>query len=456
MITEELVRNIVQSRFEIFDTELVEQAKNRIIDAIGCAIGGANAPGNSMIRDLLREWGGSKEATILVHGVKAPAHDAAWVNSIMTRSFDYGAVIPFIADKPVPAHVSETTVPTAITMAEWKHAGGKELITALILGDDITTRLSAASDYVPSLGWDSPGTVNKYGATAIAGKLLGLNERQMLNAFCIILHQLAGSFQGINDGAHTFKLAQSLSARDGIVAAELASKGFFGGKDPLLGKYGYFSLYCQGCNPEALTKDLGKEFYADKFFKAYPSCGFTHAPIDCALNLVREHDIKTEEIDEVTVNVSPFHVDGPLGQPFEIGDFPQGNALFSFRYTVASALVRKNVKLEYLTEEFIRDSKVVDLIKRVNVIGALPADKVWGAEVTVRMKDGQEFSSHVDAAKGNPIVRALTKEEIVEKFWGNVTFSKTVSKQNAEAALDMINNLEQVDDITRLVQLLVA
>lgn len=454
MVTEELSEYIVQTSFDVFDTNTIEQAKMRIIDIIGCTIGGSNASGCSMIRDLVKEWGGSKQATILVHGEKVPAHDAAWVNSIMARSFDYGVVMPYIGHKPVPAHISETTVPTAITVSEWKRASGRDLITALILGDDLTTRLSDASDYAPSVSWDSPGTVNKFGATAIAGRLLGLDERQMLNAFGIVLNQLAGSFQGINDGAHTFKLAQSLSARDGVVAAELASKGFTGGKDPLLGKYGYFDLYCKTFNTEILTKDLGKEFYGDKLFKAYPSCGFTHSPIDCALTLVNEHDVKTEDIKEVTINVSPFHLNGPLDQPFVIGEFSQGNALFSYRYTVASVFVRKSVKLEYLTDEYIRDPRVVDLTKKINIIGTMPTDNIWAAEVKIRMKDGQELSSHVDSAKGNPIDKPLTKEEIIEKFRGNIAFSKTISKENAEKALDMLSELEEIDDISEVVRLL--
>lgn len=456
MIIEDWVRNILESRFEIFDAEVIEQAKNRVIDIVGCTIGGANAPGCSMIRDLVKEWGGEKEATVLVHGVKAPAHNVALLNSIMARSFDYGVIIPYIDGKPVPAHISETTVPTAITVAEWKRLGGKELITALILGDDIAARLSAASSYTTAVNWDSPGTVNKFGATAIASKLLGLNERQMLDAFGIVINQLAGSFQNYQDGVHSFKLAQGLSARDGIIAAELASKGWTGVKDPLLSKFGYFALYCQSYDPEILNKELGKKFYADSTFKAYPCCHYTHSPIDCALNLVYEHDIKAEDIGEVTLNVAPAHRDGPLGQPFNIGAFPQGNATFNFRYVVANVLVRKSVKLEHFTEEFIRDYKVVDLTKKINIIATIPSDKMETAELTVRMKDGREFYAHVDSSKGDPIEKPLTKEEIEEKFRTNVAFSKTVSNENAEAALDLLKNLEQIDDITKVVQLLIG
>jgi hypothetical protein len=262
-IIEELTKNVLNTSFESFDKDVVEQAKNRILDVVGCAIGGANASGCGMIVDLVKRWGGEKESTIMVHGGKLPAQNAAMVNCIMCRSYDFEPVGPYVYDMNIPAHISGTTVPTAIAVAEQNAASGKELITALILGDDLTSRMLAASRYSLDLGWDETGTVNMFGATAIAGRLMGLDERQMLNAFGIVLNQMAGSFQNIYDGVHCFKLLMGLAACAGIVSAEMASKGFTGIKDPLLSKYGYFGLYCQGYDPEFLNRDLGKKFFAD-------------------------------------------------------------------------------------------------------------------------------------------------------------------------------------------------
>jgi 2-methylcitrate dehydratase PrpD len=458
MVIEEWAKHIVKTSFENFDSETVAQAKNRIIDTVGCAVGGANASGNSVLLELMKGWGGKKEATVLVHGLKVPAHNAAWLNSVMARSFDFGIVIPYIGDAMAPGHVSESTVPTAITTAEWKHAGGKELITALILGEDITIRLIAASRYIPGTGWDSPGIVNKFGTVAIAAKLMGLSERQIMNAFGTILDQLAGSFQSINDGAHSFKLGQGLAARDGIISAEMAQKGWVGVKDPLQGKYGYFTLYCQGSDPEILTDKLGKEFYGSRCtYKPYPGCGWTHPAIDCALTLVNQQSVEADKIKEITINVAPMHLDSPLNQPFVLGDFPQGNASFSYRYAVANALLRKSSRPEHYTEEYIRDPEVGALARIGRVISTMSiSDRVDAAEVRVKLKDGHEFSACVKAPKGNPLFRPLTTDEIIEKFRSNVSFSKTITKQNAEKALDMIDHLEKVEDTRELVALLLA
>ncbi len=464
-IIEELVDNILVTRYETFSVEVVDNAKKRVIDVIGCSIGGANAPGCSMVVDLVKEWGGKKEATILVHGGKVPAHNAAMLNSIMARSYDYEVCCAHVEDAVLPSHIAGTTVSTAVALAEQRSLSGKELITALILGDDIASRVTAASDFSFDSGWDITGTINMFGATAIAGRLLSLNRSQLLNAFGIVLNEMAGSFQGIWDAVHCFKLYEGLSARAGIFSAQLASKGFTGIKDPLLSKYGYFSLYCPSYHPEILTKELNRKFYAEAIFKPYPGCRCDHSAIEAALKLAHQHDINAEDIEKVTVGVSPSFLNMFVSQPFEPGDVPQISAAFNLRYHVADALVRKSVKLEHFTEEFVRDSKVVNLARRIELVAEAPQEelgvavdfeKMQRATVKVKMKNGREFFASVDVPKGDPIHSPLSKEEIKEKFRANVAFSKTVTKENAEKALNMLDKLEEIAGVTQIVKLLVV
>jgi len=176
---EKLAANVLETRFESFDAATLENARNRIIDTVGCLIGGSGDTGNPELVGMLRESGGKEEATILVHGGKVPADNAAMVNSVMSRSFDFEPVSPLVEGINTPGHVSGTTVPTAITMGEAADISGRELMTALLVGDDIASRMLAASGFGFTLGWDGTGTVNAFGATAIAGRMLGLNKLQM-------------------------------------------------------------------------------------------------------------------------------------------------------------------------------------------------------------------------------------------------------------------------------------
>jgi 2-methylcitrate dehydratase PrpD len=454
-IAAEMAQNIIDTSFDRFDESTVNKARNRVMDVVGCAIAGANAPGCSMVIDLMREWGGRKESTLLGHGYKLPVHNAALVNCMTARSYDFEPTGALIDGKSTPSHISGTTVPAALAVAELAGASGQDLLTALILGDDIAARLVSASQLNIDSGWDSTGTVNVFGATAIAGKLWGLDELQMLYAMGIAINQMSGTFQNIFDYAHAFKLPQGLAAQSGILAAALAKKGFTAAKDPLTGKHGYFSLYCRTYQLDVLTHHLGKQYYAGDTFKPYPCCRSNHAAIECTLALVEKNTIRPEDIDEIVVSVTPTAKDFAVGQPFRIGEVPQINAAFSLQYTVASAFLRKSVRLEHFTDGFVRDPQVLDMVARIRLAPTLPKDKPLGAAVRIKTREGREYEESVDMPRGSDTFTPLTQTEKRNKFLENIAFSKTVPMPRAEKALAMIERLEEIDNVAKIVRLLV-
>lgn len=449
-----LSANILDTRFDNFDRATIDNAVNRIIDVIGCAAGGARAVGNQAFVDLVKGWGGSPEATIFIHGGKVPAHNAAMVNSIMARSFDFEALTPLIDGVQVPAHISGTTIITAFAAGEMTGCSGKELITALLVGDDTAIRVLAASGFSLAGGWCNTGTVNQFGAVAIAGRLLGLDRRQMINAFGIVFNQLAGSLQNVWDGTTTFKLPQGLSARNGIFAAQLAKAGWTAPEDALLSRFGYFHLYTLGCtNPEILTRDLGKTYHTESVFKPYPCCRGTHASIDCALRLVHKYRIKAQDIEKVIISLPEAEAEAFIGQPFAIGDFPQANAAFNCRYTTATALLKRCVKLEHFSEESIRDPETLALIKRIQIT-KLPGAQELSARLVLKMKDGRELSEFTNAPWGDALRNPMTRGDIIDKYYVNIAHSKTIAEDKAHHLLDMLINLEKVDNIGSIIGLL--
>ena len=298
-----------------------------------------------------------------------------------------------------------------------------------MLGDDLASRVLAGSGPGFTLGWDSVGMVNMLGATAIAGRMLGLTKPQLRNAFGLALNQMCGTFQSIWDGTTAFKLHQGTSARDGIFSAQLARAGWTGAEDALLSRFGYFNLYTDGCtNPEILTRDLGKVFYADSTFKAYPCCRATHAAIDCTLKMVDTLDLKAEEVEEVCLHVPPASLGNFIGQPFRIREFPQGDAVFSYRYTVASAFIRRGVRPEHFHEEAVRDPHVNALIGKIR-LKELPGAQGLSARVSIRMKDGREFSEFTAAPTGDPTANPLPEAKILEKFRKNVEFGGMITEE---------------------------
>jgi len=453
---EKLSENVAAARFDDFDQKTLDNAKNRILDLIGCAISGAKAKGNLALADLIKSWGGKEESTIYVYGGKVPAHNAAMVNSIMARSYDFEAIGAFVDGADLPSHISVTTVMTALALGEAKDVDGKELITALLVGDDVACRILAASNFSFTWGWDGNGTVNAFGAAAVAGRLLGLTPSQMQNAFGIVLNQMGGTFQNIWDGSLCFKLPNGLSARNGIFSAELAKGGWDGPKDALFGKYGYFDLYTQGCpEPEILIKDLGKKYYTEATFKPYPCCRANHAAIDCALKIVDEHEVDPEKIEEILLKVPPRVRDMFVGQPFKLRENPQVDAAFNLRFCVANVLLRKGISLEHFQENYLNEPTISFLADKVEIQGFDPREQnKKSASLKVKMKDGREYLAEVDFPKGGPLHNSLSQEEIKEKFLKNITFSQTIPEENGQKIISLIERLEEVEYISELVSLL--
>jgi 2-methylcitrate dehydratase PrpD len=453
---EKLAANVLETRFENFDQATLENTKNRIIDTVGCLIGGASDTSNPELVDLVRDYGGKEEATIFIHGGKVPAGNAAMVNSIIARSFDFEPVSPLVEGINTPGHISGTTVMTAMAMGELMDINGQELITALLVGDDVASRVLAASGFGFTVGWDNIGTVNALGVTAIAGRLLGLNKLQMRNAFGIVFNQMGGSLQMVWDSTIAFKLLQGLSARNGIFSAQLAKAGWTGPEDALFSQFGYFKMFTEGCQkPEALYRDLGKKYYSDGTFKPYPCCRITHAAIDCALALVHQHGIKAQDIREAVLYVSAGGLDHVCGHPFKTGSFPHGNAAFSFQYTLATALLNGSVKPEHFTEEAIRAPQINAFINKIK-LAELPGAELHSAKLTVLLKNDKEVTESCEVAKGDSLGNPMSKDEIIAKFWTNVEFSQTVTRQKAEELLALLEKLEKLDSVNRIVRLLVG
>ena len=125
------------------------------------------------------------------------------------------------------------------------------------------------------------------------------------------------------------------------------------------------------------------------------------------------------------------------------------------RYSLANILMRKEARIEHYTDEYVQDPKVIDLTRNIKLEPSVQSENRNTVEVTVKLKNGEVITGHAEKQRGyldNP----LTKEEIIDKFWKCVDFSKTVSRQNAEKALAMLENLEEIDKISRIVDLLVV
>lgn len=455
-MTETVSRHLVSTDYDQLDKTTVSRVKTRLLDAFGVIAAGAHAPCCDELFDLLKGYGGAEQSTVFAYGEKLPTLHAALMNSFMMRSFDFEAIEAEGQNQTSKAaHISGTTVPTALAVAEREKVSGKELITALALGDDFAARLGNASGFDVYGGWDNTGTINGFGATAIAGKLLGLNAVEMNNAMGIIMNQLAGTIENINDKTLAFKLPMALTARNAVFSAEFARLGMTAAQDSLMGSKAFFSMYCgDSTEPDLVLADLGKTFYGDCVIKPWAACRATHPSIDACMQIVEAHSPDPGSVEKITIHVTPRTAKGFVGQPFVMGDDYQVCGAFSIRFTTANALLRRAVRPEHYTPEKMQEEQLIKLIDKIVIEPSLPADEYLTANVDIEMSNGEKYSARCNAPKGDIYKNPMTEEEVRDKYYANVAISGAVSQAAAEKIEEMIGGLEEIDDVSQVIELL--
>ncbi len=455
METEELIAQYLSNtRYEDIPNRVMNVVKNIVLTIVGTTIAGAREEGCEALASLVKDWGGRKEATILIHSDKVPACNAAFVNSAMARVLDF-------CDSMLPGmHVGSSSVPTALATAELVGGcSGKEFLTAIALGTEVAARLNSISVYD---GFDPTGVCTIFAAAAIAGRMLRLDSQQMMNALALAFNKAGGSFQSNIDGSMAVSMIQGFVSQGGIICAELARRGITGPKNFIEGIYGFCHLYAKDkYKPGTVIKDLGQRFDMEKtWFKRYPSCGGTLAPIEAMRYFVKEKDLSPENVTQIDVKVSPL-VYNLVGHEFKIGDNPKVSAQFSIQYCVADALLRKSSKLCHFDESYIREPKIMELSKKIHVSSEPSLDdpkkpeSILAAYMEVTTKNGSVYHKTVDFPRGLP-ANPLTNEEHMERFLDCVNYNAPdfLSPTRIGEIISIVGDLEAVKDIRSLINLL--
>jgi 2-methylcitrate dehydratase PrpD len=453
----DFAKNFTGARYEDIPVAAVEAAKKEVLDSLATALGGSSQDGVRELVDMVKEWGGNEQSTIIAYGIKCPAPNAAQVNGTMIHAPDYDDGHPV-----AQVHIGCVAVPTCLAVAERMGGiNGKELLTALALGADFLARLGLASRPGSSLiesGWHPTALYGYLGAAAMAGRIMGLDEERMVNAVGIAYHQCAGNSQCVNDGALTKRMGPGLAAKGGITAALMAERGITGAKNSLEGEYGMFNQYHGGdYDANILTADLGKRFEGVNIGdKPYPCCGFTHPFIDAVLSLKSKYNIRPEQVRRITAyGGEPAY---EICVPAEIKCTPRNtvDAQFSVPWAIATALVKGKVSSEDFTEEAIKNEDTLKISQKVTgeLDPALSRHGVGPGRVKVVMKDGTEYTEEVEHCLGS-VEKPMTFEDCAAKFRECAAGSiKPLPADTIDKVIQLVSQLEKLNDATEIARLL--
>lgn len=442
----DLVDYIFETKFEDIPNSTIENTKMFILDTIGVAIAGTKAPGVKELRDVLLENAGKGHATVFKFKDRLSATSASLLNSVLIHAFDFDDTFDEGA-----LHTYVTVLPAVFSLAEKSgNTSGKDILTAIIIGVDVIVRLSMGIK--TPLSWIRTATLGSFGAAAASAKILNLDKEKIHNTLGIVYSLTSGNAQTLIDGGLTKRMQPGFSSRSAVFSALLAQKGINGAIDVFEGKYGFFNLYERGIyDRDPILKDLGKEFYGDKLsIKPYPSCRMTHASIDATLDLIRKKDIKPEEVDSVEVYVSKMAI--TMVGKFKLEGNPQVEAQFSIPYTVATAILKRNVFLDdFEVSNVLGNKERLEFLKKVRVIEDpnIPEKEISIARVKIFTKTRDILEHKVEGLKGSP-ARPMTEEEVADKFTECLKYAGEPT-DNVNEILDIIKDFEN-RDLTHLLK----
>ncbi|MBM9460358.1 MmgE/PrpD family protein [Nocardioides sp. zg-536] len=419
---------IVGLQYRDLDAQVVAMARDMVIDGLGCGIAAAD----SSIARTLAQWAADAQGPHRLLGLGGCVDSRTAVTS-------NGTLIQALEFDDIP-HFAAVELPPAVALIEDHDVTGEELLTAIVAGFEVASRITAM------LAHGRPhhplGTVGALGSAAVTAKLLGLDRRQTAHALGIAASMSGGLTQ--NFGTFAKALHAGRAAEAGFTAAKLAAAG--GTSDPaaLDGRHGFLAAYC---DPEASTEAFpgnGGEFWivrvpedlaagspldSDSFpirhsgaepdlsrlglgapidqlrggpnlrrgpsFKPWPACGGNNAVLTAMFSLLGQPDFDRGRVAgfEIVVPADPER-----GATFRVSPENGLQGKYSLPYGVAAAWLDGEVTVtsyEDATYDRIRSAGLLDRIETRVEPGFLdtadvrpPVEDCNWAALVARMEDG--------------------------------------------------------------------
>ena len=449
--TESVSDWITSTSYEDIPPDAIRVAGESCFDLLGVTLAGSVQPVGETIKTYVDQQGGAPESTVVGSGLRTSMPNAALANGTMGHALDYDDFGGF-------GHPTVAIFPSLLALGEKTGASGRDLLEAYVIGCEVGIALDRGAKYQQmARGFHSTAVLGRLASAAACAKLLKFDQGQTTTALGI-----AGSMAGgliHNFGTMTKPLHAGLTARDGVMAVQLAGMGLTSGRQVLEHPVGFANTVLgEGAyDLDEIARSLGNPFrtQSDLMIKKYPACGGNHGMLDSILGLMREHKFDYRDVESLDVDQSYLSVVMLYREPED-----ELKGKFSVLYNAASALVDGEVGIDTFTPEKIRDPRVQETMTKVNLNVRSRWDEgsseVKGATpVRVRLKDGRVLEhatprEDILGHQNNPWGMAA----ITGKF--RVNARRVLSDEAVERAIETWSDVTRVDDVREAVKTLVA
>jgi len=445
-ITKNIADFVVKTKYAGIPDAAIETAKMAILDGVGVTLAGSRQPESKAVAEYVRELGGKPEASVIGFGFKTSAPQAAFVNGTTAHVMDYDDATDGWA-----FHPTAVLLPAILALGEASHISGKEALAAYVIGYEVATRLGISVNTRLALcGWHQTGVIGTVATAMASARILKLSVAKTRMALGIAA-SMAGGLR-VNFGTTTKPLHSGNTARNGLVAAQLAARGLTANESILEAPGGFFSTFCAGdeYDLEPVIKTLGNPFALISpgiITKVYPACRATHRCIDAALYLKKKHKLSAADIARVecitsdTIRTSLIYSRATTVL----------EAKFCIEYCVAAALRDGRVSMEHFTEDGVRQPDIQEFMTRIKYVHPETLTGWAGRElpetVKVTLKSGRQLQHSVDKATGDPSNPA-SEEQCLAKY--RQCAGMVLPEATVERSMRLIARLESVKDIAEL------
>ena len=456
-VTRAVVDFINSARLEDFPTEALIIGKRCIIDGLGVMLAGSVQPAAEIVTDYTTTVGASAEATAFGRApFRTGAAHAALVNATAGHALDWDDTQLATSADRIFGLLTHPTVPplvAALAIGERQQVSGREFLEAFLTGFEVECKIAEAIN--PShykQGFHTSGTIGTFGAAVAAAKLLNLDADQLEHMLAIAASSASGI--RVNFGSMTKPLHVGRAAQNGIVAAELAVRGFTGGHDALDPPWGFFSTFShgQGFDEDRIVGVLGNPHTIVSpgvSIKPYPCGVLGHPTMDAMRRLVIDNDVNPDNITAIRVRAGS-NILNPLRYDIATNEL---EAKFCPAFMVGAIALRRKAGVAEFNDAFVQSEPVQAMMRKVTrVLDADIEAQGWEkirSTVEVDLADGTTLVQQADERyRGGPDL-PFTRDELYEKF------SDCAALLFDDAAIRKIFELaEAVDELPRLSELI--
>ena len=458
-ITDYVAGFVAETKFADIPQDVAHLGKRSVLDGIGLALAGAKSECGHIAQKYLADLGIANTAGSSVIGtsLRLPARFAAFANGLAIHADDYDDTQLAVAKDRVYGlltHPTAPALPPALALAERDRRSGADFMLAYQVGVEVECKVAEA--IMPrhyQHGFHSTATCGSIGAAAAAAKMLRLDREATRRALSIGATQAGGLRE--NFGTMTKPFHAGRAAENGVVAAEIAALGFTASPNGLEADRGFFRAAGGGFAPEMIDGMLGRPwtFHSPGVsIKPHPSGSLTHPGMGAMLDLIREHDIKPEQVKHVSVGTN-HNMPNAL-----IHHRPKNElqAKFSMEFCMAILLLERRGGLEEFTDEVVNRADVQAMIGKVG-FGVHPEAEAAGFDkmttiIEVELHDGKVLRTRADFGKGSP-ANPMSDEELSDKFRGCASWAG-LDRAKTEEILKLAWSIESLKDVNELTRLL--